>query len=157
MNKILVTGTAGFIGYHLANRLLEEGYEVTGLDSINSYYDTRLKYDRLSQAGINPNEIAKNRASSSHKYPDYRFFQMELEDRDAIFQLFKEERFDGVVHLAAQAGVRYSLSHPEAYIQSNINGFLNILEACRKYPVKNLIYASSSSVYGLNASYPFSV
>ena len=157
MDKILVTGTAGFIGYHLANRLLEEGYEIAGLDSINDYYDTRLKYDRLSRAGITRDEIEKNRTARSLRYPGYRFFQMDLEDHDAILQLFKEERFDGVVHLAAQAGVRYSLSHPEAYIQSNITGFLNILEACRKYPVKNLIYASSSSVYGLNASYPFSV
>lgn len=157
MKKVLITGTAGFIGFHLARRLLESGYQVTGLDIINDYYDVDLKYSRLSLTGISRDKIAYNREVKSSVYPSYRFIQLKLEDRDAVFELFKSSEFDVVVNLAAQAGVRYSLTHPQVYIDSNVTGFLNILEACRNYPVENLIYASSSSVYGLNKSMPFQV
>ena len=155
--RILITGTAGFIGFHLARRLVAAGYRVTGLDSINDYYDVNLKYARLDQEGIPRDSISYNRAVKSRTRENYRFIQLNLEDREGLFGLFSRERFEVVVNLAAQAGVRYSLTHPEAYIGSNITGFVNILEACRHHAVKNLIYASSSSVYGLNKSMPFSV
>jgi UDP-glucuronate 4-epimerase len=154
--KILVTGTAGFIGFHLANRLLSRGDEIVGLDSINDYYDVNLKYGRLSICGINRDEIVYNKVITSKKYPNYRFVQLNLEDKDNLHQLFATEKFDKVCNLAAQAGVRYSLTNPAVYINSNITGFLNILEGCRFYPVQHLAYASSSSVYGLNEAQPFS-
>jgi UDP-glucuronate 4-epimerase len=154
--KILVTGTAGFIGFHLANRLIDRGDEVVGLDSINEYYDIRLKYGRLEVAGINKQEIEYNRVVQSKKKPNYRFIKLNLEDKSNIDKLFASEKFDKVCNLAAQAGVRYSLTNPQVYIDSNITGFLNILEACRHYPVEHLSYASSSSVYGLNEKQPFS-
>jgi len=154
--KTLITGTAGFIGFHLVNRLLERGDQVIGLDSINDYYDVNLKYGRLKISGINPNEIEYNKLVSSNKYPNYRFIKLNLEDKENINKLFASEKFDKVCNLAAQAGVRYSLTNPEVYINSNITGFLNILEACRFHPVKHLTYASSSSVYGLNETQPFS-
>ncbi len=157
MRKVLVTGTAGFIGYHLSLKLIALGYSVTGLDSINDYYDVNLKYDRLENAGILRSDIQYGKVIGSSKHQDYRFIQLRLEDKEQILQLFKSEHFDVVINLAAQAGVRYSLTNPEVYIDSNITGFMNILEACRYFPVKNLIYASSSSVYGLNANLPFSV
>ncbi len=156
MKKILITGTAGFIGFHLANRLISLGFDVIGLDSINDYYDPRLKYDRLAEAGISTDEIEDGKLLGSVKHPNYRFIRLKLEDRAGLDRLFAEHGFRIVVHLAAQAGVRYSLTHPQAYLDSNITGFLNILEACRAYPVENLIYASSSSVYGLNKEMPFS-
>ena len=154
--KILVTGTAGFIGFHLAKRLIERGDEVIGLDSINDYYDINLKYGRLQSCGITQNEIEYNKLISSSKYPNYRFIKLNLEDKDNINKLFAAEKFDNVCNLAAQAGVRYSLTNPDVYVNSNITGFLNIVEACRFNPVKHLAYASSSSVYGLNEAYPFS-
>lgn len=154
--KILITGTAGFIGFHLANRMLREGHEVVGLDSINDYYDVNLKYSRLSETGIEKSDIAYGKTVTSKKYPAYRFIQLRLEDREELNRLFSEEKFDRVCNLAAQAGVRYSLTNPHAYIDSNITGFINILEACRHHNVKHLIYASSSSVYGLNGKIPFS-
>lgn len=156
MSKFLVTGTAGFIGFHLANALLEKGEEVVGLDNINDYYDVNLKYARLNEAGISREEVDWNRLTRSKKYPAYRFIRQNLEDKESMMKLFVEEKFDYVVHLAAQAGVRYSIDHPDVYIQSNIVGFFNILEACRHYPVKHLLYASSSSVYGNNEKVPFS-
>ncbi|HEY4787287.1 MAG TPA: NAD-dependent epimerase/dehydratase family protein, partial [Bacteroidales bacterium] len=152
--KILVTGTAGFIGFHLANRLIQRGDEVVGLDSINDYYDVNLKFDRLKICGITSPDYGK--MVSSTRYPNYRFIKLNLEDKESINKLFAEEKFDKVCNLAAQAGVRYSLTNPEVYINSNITGFLNILEACRYHPVKHLAYASSSSVYGLNDAQPFS-
>jgi len=155
--KILITGSAGFIGYHLAKRLLERGDEVVGIDNINDYYDIRVKYGRLKESGIEESDIEDGRSVSSTLYPGYRFVKMDLEEREAIEELFRRERFDAVCNLAAQAGVRYSIENPRAYIQSNIVGFLNILEACRDNEVKHLVYASSSSVYGLNESMPFSV
>lgn len=154
--KILVTGTAGFIGFHLANRLVERGDEVVGLDVINDYYDTRLKYDRLRYAGFAPEKIEYNQLIFSEKHANYCFIKLALEDREALDQLFAQEQFDAVCSLAAQAGVRYSLVNPRAYIDSNIIGFINILEACRHHHVKHLSYASSSSVYGLNEKMPFS-
>ncbi len=233
MKKILITGTAGFIGFHVANAMLARGYQVVGLDSINDYYDVCLKYDRLRQAGIdlstaeekpgqekadpsdeqaqsdeqapsetpatpgtspyeqknlqtpphtkhNPHAQAdtpqvsgpaspppekprdasqaqRHHPRASHPGKPYTFHKLDLSDRDTLMALFAEERFDYVIHLAAQAGVRYSLTHPQAYVDANITGFLNILEACRAYPVQHLVYASSSSVYGKNTDMPFSV
>lgn len=153
--KILVTGTAGFIGYHLAKKLLERGDEVVGLDNINDYYDVNLKYARLAELGIDKESIKENSLAISTKYPKHKSIKANLEDSGTINKLFESEKFDAVCNLAAQAGVRYSIENPHAYIQSNVVGFLNILEACRNYGVKNLSYASSSSVYGLNESQPF--
>jgi UDP-glucuronate 4-epimerase len=153
--KILITGTAGFIGFNLVKPLAEQGNEITGIDNINDYYDVDLKYARLQETGIQ-NEAEKwNTPVTSDRFPGYRFIRMNLEDRENLFELFRKERFDEVYHLAAQAGVRYSLVNPYTYIESNIAGFLNILEACRRFDVKHLIYASSSSVYGLNTKMPF--
>ncbi len=227
MKKVLITGAAGFIGFHVANAMLDRGYQVVGMDSINDYYDVRLKYDRLRQAGIDlysgeekpPQEQSdptdeqspskthttpgmrshpqnnpgapshtthnpraqedapqgtgpaspcpeKSRNASlaelhhpraSHPGKPYTFHKLDLSDRDALMALFEEERFHYVIHLAAQAGVRYSLTHTQAYVDANITGFLNILEACREHPVEHLVYASSSSVYGKNTDMPFSV
>ena len=154
--KILITGTAGFIGYHLALKLLERGDEVVGLDNINDYYDPGLKYDRLKQTGIPREAILPGRLVQSAGYNNYRFIQMDLKDQQSMMNLFREEGFDRVCHLAAQAGVRYSLTHPHAYVDSNLVGFMNILEACRHHKIKHLAYASSSSVYGMNESMPFS-
>ncbi|MCT7516110.1 NAD-dependent epimerase [Aliarcobacter cryaerophilus] len=152
--KILVTGTAGFIGYHLAKKLLNRGDEVVGLDNINDYYDVNLKYARLNELGISKEEIIENKLISSKIYPKHKFVKMDLSDTNEMYKLFENEKFDAVCNLAAQAGVRYSLENPHIYIDSNIKGFMNILEACRHNNVKNLCYASSSSVYGLNKSQP---
>jgi UDP-glucuronate 4-epimerase len=154
--KILVTGTAGFIGFHLAKRLISEGHTVIGLDSINDYYDVNLKYRRLSVSGIDKDDIEYNKLVQASGDIPYRFIKLNLEDRENLNRLFAEEKFDRVCNLAAQAGVRYSLTNPYAYIDSNIVGFINILEACRHHGVKHLAYASSSSVYGLNETIPFS-
>ena len=153
--KILVTGTAGFIGYHLAKKLLERGDEVIGLDNINDYYDVNLKYARLNELGIEKQAIQKGDLVQSSSYKNHSFVKVNLEDAERVNKLFETEKLDAVCNLAAQAGVRYSIENPHAYIQSNIVGFMNILEACRNYHVKNLSYASSSSVYGLNKSQPF--
>ena len=154
--KILVTGTAGFIGYHLAEKLIQRGDEVVGLDCINDYYDINVKYGRLERTGIDHTKTEYNQIITSSKHPNYRFVKLNLEDKENIDKLFKAEKFDRVCNLAAQAGVRYSLINPQAYIDSNIVGFTNILEACRHNQVQHLAYASSSSVYGLNESMPFS-
>ena len=142
MAKILVTGAAGFIGYNTSERLLARGDEVVGLDNVNDYYDPTLKEARLARLS---------------GQPGFRFMRMELGDREGIERVFREERFDRVIHLAAQAGVRYSLTNPHAYIDSNLVGFLHILEGCRHHGVEHLTYASSSSVYGANTAMPFSV
>ena len=154
--KILVTGTAGFIGFHLVHKLLKEGHEIVGLDIINDYYDVNLKYARLSQTGIIKESIEYNKLVKSTGFSSYRFIKLKLEDRDNLAALFEQEKFDRVCNLAAQAGVRYSLTNPYAYINSNIVGFLNLLEACRHNTIQHLVYASSSSVYGLNEKIPFS-
>jgi UDP-glucuronate 4-epimerase len=153
--KILVTGTAGFIGYHLAKKLLELGHQVIGYDNINDYYDVNLKYARLNELGINIDNLKDNQLLDSTTYPKHKFIKANLEDVKVMNNLFESEKFNAVCNLVAQAGVRYSIENPHAYISSNIVGFMNILEACRNYDVKNLSYASSSSVYGLNKSQPF--
>ena len=155
MMKILVTGTAGFIGFHLAKKLLERGDEVVGLDNINDYYDVNLKYGRLKELGIAQEDIEEKEITASAMFPKHKFIKLDLADKEGMNKLFEIEKFDAVCHLAAQAGVRYSLENPHAYIDSNIVGFMNILEGCRHNNVKNLAYASSSSVYGLNKSQPF--
>lgn len=153
--KILVTGTAGFIGHTLAKKLLERGDEVIGIDNINDYYDVNLKFARLADTGISTDAIDYNKPVTSTTYPKYTFVKLALEDKENLNALIAEKSIDAVCNLAAQAGVRYSLENPDAYIQSNIVGFMNILEACRHNGIKNLCYASSSSVYGLNKSQPF--
>lgn len=154
--KILVTGTAGFIGFHLARRLLERDDEVVGIDNINDYYTIDMKFARLAETGIARNEIAYGKIVQSTKYPRYRFVKCDLTDKMLLPRLFETEKFDYVVNLAAQAGVRYSIENPFAYIDSNLVGFANILECCRHNSIKHLVYASSSSVYGGNAKVPFS-
>lgn len=154
--KVLVTGAAGFIGSYVSLRLLEQGNEVVGLDNINDYYDPNLKYGRLNELGIKQGNIGWYKFTPSEKFPAFRFIRMNLEDTQAMQMLFANEGFDCVCNLAAQAGVRYSIQNPYAYIESNVDGFLNILEGCRHNQVKHLVYASSSSVYGLNGKVPFS-
>lgn len=154
--KVLVTGAAGFIGSFTSKKLLEQGHEVVGLDNLNDYYDTSLKYGRLANLGINKDEIGWYKYTRSSYYTAFNFIRMNLEDRQAVQMLFANGDFDCVCNLAAQAGVRYSIENPYAYIESNIDGFLNILEGCRNSKVSHLIYASSSSVYGLNGNVPFS-
>ena len=154
--KILVTGAAGFIGHAVTRRLLSCGNEVVALDNINAYYNPALKYDRLATLGIHKDSVEWNKFAQSSDFEKLRFIRMNLEDRQAILQLFCNEKFDTVVNLGAQAGVRYSLENPFAYVDSNVDGFVAILEGCRQNHVKHLIYASSSSVYGLNAKVPFS-
>lgn len=154
--KILVTGAAGFIGSAVCRRLLDMGYTVAGLDNINDYYDPMLKYGRLATLGINRDEVAWYKAIQSTSYSRFSFIRMNLEDTQAMQMLFANGGFDVVINLGAQAGVRYSITNPQAYIESNIDGFINVLEGCRHNGVKHLIYASSSSVYGLNGKVPFS-
>src|SRR5690606_13128914 len=150
--KILVTGAAGFIGFHLCKQLLAMGYEVVGLDNINDYYDVRLKYGRLAELGIDADDsLAYNHIVTGDKYGDrLQFIKLNLEDRENLPALFRNNTIDVVCNLAAQAGVRYSLENPLAYIDSNISGFANLLECVRHAGIRKLVYASSSSVYGLN-------
>lgn len=153
-NKVLVTGAAGFIGFHTSRKLVSLGFDVTGLDSVNDYYDPTLKWARLRELGIEKQDkVFFNELTT----PNFKFVKADLSDKAVIDQVFAEGNFDLVVNLAAQAGVRYSLTNPEVYINSNITGFLNILEGCRNHPVKHLVFASTSSVYGLNGKLPFSV
>ncbi len=149
MKKALVTGSAGFIGFHLTKALIDLGYEVIGIDNVNSYYDPQLKIDRLDHI----NEFVLNQSIQNR----YRFIKLDISDGDALSDLFLEYDFDIVINLAAQAGVRYSLENPRAYVDSNLVGFTNVLECCRHAKIKHLIFASSSSVYGMNSKQPFSV
>jgi UDP-glucuronate 4-epimerase len=145
--RILLTGAAGFIGFHLAQRLLERGDEVVGLDNLNGYYDPSLKVARLDQLR-NPNSPTNGRG-------DFQFIQADIADRDAMEQVFKSGKFDAIVNLAAQAGVRYSIENPRAYVDANVVGFMNILEGARHHGTGHLVYASTSSVYGLNTNLPY--
>lgn len=154
--KILVTGAAGFIGFHLVRRLLKSGWDVAGLDNINDYYDVNLKYNRLEQLGISRDRIDYNQWTASDTFDNFRFIKLNLEDGKSMAELFQGESFQHICHLGAQAGVRYSLENPHAYIDSNITGFLNILEGGRHTAPTHLVFASSSSVYGLNEKVPFS-
>jgi UDP-glucuronate 4-epimerase len=150
MKHALVTGAAGFIGFHLSKRLLKEGYKVTGFDNINDYYDVTLKYGRMKELGVDHDNLESQDTNAA-----FQFVKGELSDKEEMESLFSENTFDVVINLAAQAGVRYSLENPHAYIESNIDGFLNILEGCRHSGVDHLVYASSSSVYGSNKEMPF--
>lgn len=154
--KILITGTAGFIGFHLAEKLISKGEDIVGIDNINDYYGVDLKYARLAEAGVFRQYVGYGKMVSSTKHTNYRFCMLDLKDKDGINNLFDLEQFDVVCNLAAQAGVRYSLENPDAYIGSNIVGFVHLLEAMRRHPVKHFVYASSSSVYGNNKKQPFS-
>lgn len=153
---ILITGTAGFIGFHLVNRLKNQGFRIVGIDNVNDYYEISLKENRLRETGIDPFDLAEHKPFNSSKIDNYTFYKGDLRNTEFVLDVFQSEKPDYVVNLAAQAGVRYSLENPYAYTQSNIDGFLNILEGCRYNDVKHLIYASSSSVYGLNEGTPFS-
>jgi UDP-glucuronate 4-epimerase len=154
---ILVTGAAGFIGFHLCINLLKQGFNVVGLDNINNYYDVNLKYDRLNELGISREkaEIFGSVVYSSKYKKQMQFVRMNLEDRLALPNLFRDFNFDKACNLAAQAGVRYSIENPETYIDSNVVGFSNLLECCRNFNVKRLVYASSSSIYGNSDEVPF--
>ena len=154
--KILVTGAAGFIGFHTCKKLVSQGHSVYGIDNINDYYDPKLKFDRLNELGFKEAEtkLIKNEVQSE-KFKSLRFSRIDLVDHKSIDDLFQQEQFEVVCNLAAQAGVRYSIENPKAYVDSNISGFLNILEGCRNHKVKHLVYASSSSVYGENKKVPF--
>ncbi len=155
--KILITGIAGFIGFHLTKKLVDQGFEVTGVDNINNYYDISLKLDRLKELGIDHYDQIQGRSLQSTIYSNLEFYYTDISDKFQVLNLFQNKKFDIVIHLAAQAGVRYSIENPDVYLSSNINGTFNILEACRYNPVEHLIFASSSSVYGLNSEIPFSV
>jgi len=155
--RVLITGTAGFIGFHLTQAILNTGFEVLGIDNINDYYDVNLKYARLQTLGIPSNIIQPNKWCNSQKWQQLQFVQTDLHDKEQIFHCFRQFKPDIVINLAAQAGVRYSFEQPYTYIDSNIVGFLNILEACRNFPVQHLLFASSSSVYGLNKKTPFTI
>jgi UDP-glucuronate 4-epimerase len=152
---ILLTGAAGFIGHHLALALAAEGHRVIGIDNLNDYYDPELKWARLAAAGFDRRELDEKGRAESSLHPGLFFRQLALEDGEGMEALFSEHQFSVVCNLAAQAGVRYSLTNPQAYVASNVTGFVNVLENARKHGVKHLIYASSSSVYGLNDKVPF--
>jgi UDP-glucuronate 4-epimerase len=158
MKHILVTGVAGFIGFHLAENLLKLGFRVYGIDNLNAYYDVRLKLDRLKELGVETQDelFLRQKEVQSKTNGNFTFHQMDLVDEQRIEQLFQKNQFNAVINLAAQAGVRYSIDNPKVYVQSNIVGFINILEACREHKIEHLIYASSSSVYGNTNKVPFS-
>jgi len=154
--KILITGSAGFIGFHLAQKLMKQNHQIVGLDNINNYYDVSLKHERLKEAGIDIEKLAYNIPVTSQKHSNYTFYKLDLTDFEGLNALFETHQFDIVCNLAAQAGVRYSLEAPFSYIQSNVTGFSHILECCRHHQTQHLVYASSSSVYGLNEKIPYS-
>lgn len=154
--KVLITGVAGFIGNAVCRRLLNRGDDVVGLDNINDYYDPELKFGRLALLGIRKEDVAWYKFAQSSEYSSFKFIRMNLQDKQAMQMLFANGEFDIVINLGAQAGVRYSITNPEVYVESNIDGFINVLEGCRHNNVKHLVYASSSSVYGMNGKVPFS-
>lgn len=154
--RILVTGAAGFIGAFVCKALLEKGHQVVGIDNLNNYYDVNLKYGRLDFLGIKKEQCIDHTPVNSELYPAFQFAKIDVTDKQQLESLFNKEKFEVVCNLAAQAGVRYSIENPDTYIQSNIVGFANLLECCRHFSVKHLVYASSSSVYGMNAKIPFS-
>jgi UDP-glucuronate 4-epimerase len=157
MKNILVTGSAGFIGFHLVKKLLNNPeYNIIGLDNLNSYYDTKLKLDRLEELGISPYELHNNSLIQSRKYKNFSFIKLDLTDMQSLTKLFDERKISIICNLAAQPGVRYGIENPRAFIDSNLVGFFNIIECCRNYKIEHFIYASSSSVYGLNEKIPFS-
>lgn len=155
MKKVLVTGAIGFIGYHLTERLLKEGYEVVGIDNINAYYDVRLKYAKLPILGIAEEQVQPNVILQSNKHKNFKFSKIDITDRFHIEELFRLEKFDIVVNLAAQAGVQYSIQNPHSYIENNIMGFINLIDAAKTNNIKHFVYASSSSVYGNREDVPF--
>ncbi|MDB4164438.1 GDP-mannose 4,6-dehydratase [Flavobacteriaceae bacterium] len=155
--KILVTGTAGFIGYHLVRKLIDLGHNVVGIDNINNYYDIQLKYDRLKESGIYKENLkSSGELIKSKKLKSYFFSKLDLCNKVKLVKLFRKEKFDKVINLAAQAGVRFSIENPMAYVESNVVGFTNLLECCKEFKIKHLLYASSSSVYGLSKKFPVS-
>ncbi len=154
--KILITGSLGFIGYHLVKKLIENNYQVVGIDNINSYYNVKLKYDKLPLLGIEEVNLWPNKLFQSSKFSNFRFGKLDITDRYQIEELLRKEKFDVVVNLAAQAGVQYSIENPHSYIENNITGFINLIDACKTNDVKHFIYASSSSVYGNRDEVPFS-
>ncbi len=156
MKHILITGSAGFIGFHTTISLIKQGYKVTGIDSINDYYDPELKLKRLQQCGIKKTSIKALAYVESDLYPGYRFMKLNINNAKELDKLFTENKFDSIIHLAAQPGARFSVDHPETYIDNNIIGFFNILESSRKIKPDHLVYASSSSVYGNNEEVPYS-
>jgi UDP-glucuronate 4-epimerase len=156
MSKILVTGAAGFIGFHVSRALIRDGHTVVGLDCLNDYYDPAIKLDRLAMLGITSQQVESGLMCHSKNHEHFRFIKQKMEDREALQELIEKEQFDAICHLAAQAGVRYSIENPFAYIDSNITGFMNLIEACRRTGTSHLVYASSSSVYGLNSTMPLS-
>lgn len=155
MTNILVTGAAGFIGFHLSERLLKAGYAVTGVDCINSYYDVALKYGRLAELGIEQEKISDRERIKSSIYENFTFIKEDISNMEGLSAIFEHGKFDIVCNLAAQAGVRYSFENPFSYVNSNVNGFINIIELSKRHNIKHFVYASSSSVYGNNAKIPF--
>lgn len=153
--RILITGCAGFIGYHLAKALADDGHHVFGVDNLNDYYSVGLKKARLRESGFDPAAVCLDSVIVSAQYPEYRFQCLDLAHRDQCHAFFSRHQFDVICHLAAQAGVRYSIDHPMAYVDANLNGFSHILEAARQQKIKHFVYASSSSVYGLSQQHPY--
>lgn len=154
--KVLITGIAGFVGFNLAYAMLKDDhFDITGLDNINTYYDIQLKFDRLTELGLDSHQFEKAKLISSNKFKNLDFVQLDIEDGLELANLFENKKFDLVVHLAAQAGVRYSMQNPHVYIGSNVTGFVNVLECCKTFSIRHLIFASSSSVYGNSKHVPF--
>lgn len=153
--KILVTGSLGFIGFHLVNKLVDEGHNVVGIDNINGYYNVKLKYDKLPILGIDEISPWPNKQYQSNIYNNFSFYKIDITDRYQLENLFRDQKFEAVVNLAAQAGVQYSVENPHTYIENNITGFINLIDASKTFGIKHFIYASSSSVYGNRENVPF--